>query len=177
MQDNVCLVIDLEGFYVQGAFQLRELGYHSWQGDAGRHSFFQRVMYRDLPDKDRRTVGVVCRKIHGLSYQPSEVGDPTDPRNLHYLLHRLYRKFATEHRTVVAYKGGNIEKELLLNLGIPCVNLELLGCPKYDVLRRQCLREDLLPGCGFHSRPTIHHCPLTECHDFWLWYQDYFTRC
>ena len=52
MQDNVCLVIDLEGFYVQGAFQPRELGYHSWQGDAGRQAFFQRVKYRDLCVRD-----------------------------------------------------------------------------------------------------------------------------
>ena len=57
MQDNVCLVIDLEGFYVQGAFQPRELGYHSWQGDAGRQAFFQRVKYRDLCARDRKTVG------------------------------------------------------------------------------------------------------------------------
>ena len=100
MQDN-----DLEGFHVQGAFQPRELGYHSWQGDAGRQAFFQRVEYRDLCVKDRRTVGVVRRKINGLSYQPSKAEDLTHPRNLRGLLRRLYREFATEHRTVVAYKG------------------------------------------------------------------------
>ena len=130
MQDNVCLVIDLEGFHVQDAFQHRELGYHSWQGDAGSQAFFQRVEYRDLGARDRRTVGIVRRKIHGLSYQPSEAEDPTHPRNLRGLLRRLYREFATEHRTVVAYKGGTVEKQLLSDSGLTGLNLESLGCPK-----------------------------------------------
>ena len=120
-------------------------------------------------------MGIVRRKIHGLSYQPSEAEDPTHPRNLHGLLRRLYREFATEHRTVVAYKGGTVEKELLSDSGLPGLNLESLGCPKYDVLRGQDLlrdkREDLLPSCGFHADPTHHHCPVTECHAFWLWYR------
>ena len=175
MQDNVCLVIDLEGFYVQGVFKPRELGYHSWRGDAGRQAFFQRVKYRDLCPKDRKTVGVVRCKIHGLSYQPTAAEDPTHPRNLRSLLRRLYWEFATEHRTVVDYKGGTVEKTLLLDSGLPGLNLESLGCPKYDELRGQDLlrdkREDLLPSCGFHADPTLHHCPVIECHAFWLWYQ------
>ena len=130
MQDNVCLVIDLEGFHVQGAFQPRELGYHSWQGDAGRQAFFQRVEYRDLCAKDRRTVGVVRRKIHGLSYQPSEAEDPTHPRNLRGLLRRLYREFATEHRTVVAYKGGTVEKTTLVELGVTRFEFGIVGVPQ-----------------------------------------------
>ena len=40
-------------------------------------------------------------------------------------------------RTVVGYKGGHVEKDLLQKLNIPSLNLETLGCPKYDDLRSQ----------------------------------------
>ena len=112
--------------------------------------------------------GSSAARFTGMSYQPSEAEDPTHPRNLRSLLRRLYREFATEHPTVVAYKGGTVEKTLLSDAGLPGLNLESLGCPKYDVLRGQDLlrdrREDLLPSCGFHADPTHHHCPETDCH-------------
>ena len=30
IKNSVCLVIDLEGFFVQTKFQVREMGYYSW---------------------------------------------------------------------------------------------------------------------------------------------------
>ena len=41
-------------------------------------------------------------------------------------------KDKTFERTVVAYKGDHIEKDLLSKLDIPCLDFETLGCPKYD---------------------------------------------
>ena len=35
---------------------------------------------------------------------------------------------------VVAYKGGTLEKKLLIQLQIPYVNLEDFGCPKFEYL-------------------------------------------
>ena len=40
-----------------------------------------------------------------------------------------------------------MEKDLLEKLNIPSLNLEIMGCPKYDVLRIQ--SDSLLPSCGF----------------------------
>ena len=72
----------------------------------------------------------------------------------------------------MGYKGDHVEKDLLNKLNIPCLNLVTLGCPKYDVLRSQDLKyTKLLPSCGFHKDDTIHHCPVTECHAFYLWYK------
>ena len=67
------------------------------------------------------------------------------------LVKKLYQKYKTNTRTVVGYKGGHVEKELLQTLNIPSLNLETLGCAKYDVLRTQFLSESLLPSCGFHK--------------------------
>ena len=48
---------------------------------------------------------------------------------------------------------------------------ETLGCPKYDQLRQTIVEP--LASCGFHLNDNIHHCPMTECHAFWLWFQTY----
>ena len=39
-------------------------------------------------------------------------------------------------RTVVAFKGGHVEKDLLNKLNIPCLDLETWGCPKYEQLKQ-----------------------------------------
>ena len=62
--------------------------------------------------------------------------------------------------------------KIVKRTNIPLLNLEIMGCPKYDVLRIQ--SDSLLPSCGFHKDDTIHHCPVTECHAFWKWYQSVF---
>ena len=88
------------------------------------------------------------------------------------MIQDLYGDYSTPDRTVVGYKGGHMEKDLLNKLNIPSLNLETLGCPKYDVLRSDDLKHyKLLSSCGFHKDDTRHHCPVTECHAFWVWYK------
>ena len=62
VKDRLCLVIDLEGFFVQKKFQVREIGYYF-----GRHAFFQPATLRDLSHKDKKTVKFAKHKIHGLT--------------------------------------------------------------------------------------------------------------
>ena len=173
LQDNLCLILDLEGFFTRGKFfHARELGYYTWNQDHGRHAFFIPFPYKALNDKDKDTFRYVCNKIHGLSYQPAQDEHPLHPMLLRSMVKKLYQKYKTDKKTVVGYKGGHVEKDLLQKLNIPSLNLETLGCPKYDVLRTQF--DSLLPSCGFHKDETLHHCPVTECHAFWKWYQTLF---
>ena len=151
---------------------VRELGYYTWNEEHGRHAFRIPVPRQDLAPKDRQTVNFVIRKIHGLSYQPSQAEHPQHPRVVPRMVQDLYGDYSTPDRTVVGYKGGHVEKDLLNKLNIPSLNLETLGCPKYDVLRNDDLKfVNLLPSCGFHQDDTRHHCPVTECHAFYLWYK------
>ena len=46
--------------------------------------------------------------------------------------------FQRPDKTVVAYKGGHYEKELLQRWGIPHFNLEQARCPKFDTMTRLC---------------------------------------
>ena len=85
----------------------------------------------------------------------------------------LHSKFSTPERMIVAYKGGIQEKLLLHKLGLPYVDLEDVGCPRFDQLvdepgtrRFDCSRH-------LHMRPDIvPHCSEEECYQFASWLID-----
>ena len=57
---------------------------------------------------------------------------------------------------MVAYKGGHIERDLLSQLDIPCVNVEEYGCPKVDDLVHLGFGYPLWPTSD-HRRLSLHH--------------------
>ena len=79
-QDSLCLILDLEGFFINKTFHARELGYFTWNQEHGRHAFFVSVLYKTLCDKDKRKVNFVISKIHGFAYQPSQTEHAQNPR-------------------------------------------------------------------------------------------------
>ena len=170
LHDDVCLVIDMDGFRVDGRFQCRELGYCSWLGDSGRLAFKPFKSFRHLIPEERRGVHHVYKRIHGMSYYPDpreEIG--TNPSKI---TKALYNDFSTEHRFRVAFKGGHLEKDVLLRLNLPYLDLEKIGCPTYDHLRMS-YDEDLWEGCEWHAIPSAHHCAMTEGQAFFTWYTNY----
>ena len=48
------------------------------------------------------------------------------------VMKKLYSQTNTEDWPEVAYKGGCYEKKLLQAIGIPHLNLETFGCPKFN---------------------------------------------
>ena len=71
-------------------------------------------------------------KIRGLAYRPRYRERAYEQDQADIVLLRLYNQYKTFERTVVAYKGDHIEKDLLNKLNIPSLDFETLGCPKYD---------------------------------------------
>ena len=63
---------------------------------------------------------------------------------------------------------GYLEKNLLNELQIPCVNLEDFGCPKVEKLIA--MGFDVGLTCGRHAKPT-HHCLQQETYLFYQWIQ------
>ena len=170
--DDLCLILDLEGFFINKTFHVRELGYYTWNEEHGCHAFRILIPHKDLGQKDKQTVNFIINKIHGLSYQPSEAEHPQHRRVKPRMVQDLYQDYSTPDRPVVGYKGDHMEKNLLNKLNFPSLDLGTLGCPKCDVLRSQDLKHyTLLPSCGFHKDDTRHHCPVTECHAFWVSYK------
>ena len=165
VRDNLCLIIDVDGFVVGGDFQVREIGYRSWCGDNNGFFFDVTLPYKKLTDKEKRTVHYVSKHIVGLPYRPRDCERPVHHQGaLRGIIKSLYREFRTEQRNKIGYKGGNLEKKILLDLNIPSFNIELWGCPKYKQLP---LPEH--PGCGCHDNPDVNHCPRRECEAFWTW--------
>ena len=169
-RDDVCLVIDLECFRVQGRQQCRELGYSTWRGHTGRVAFRPIQPFHRLNRDDRRQVVFLTKHIHGLSYVPKD-GERVVSNPVEDVVQQLYAASASEGRRRVAFKGGHVERDLLLRLNIPFLDLETLGCPKYNLLRRG--DEET---CGHHESPDKHHCAMAECRVFFDWYRGYFDK-
>ena len=141
--------------------------------------FFISVPYKNLSDKDKRTVNFVRRKIHGLTYQPLKAEHFQKPKVLGELIwdiYSMYKSCSNGERTVVGYKGGHVEKDLLTKLKIPCLNLKTLGCPKFDKLRHIIPKNTLLSSCGFYGDNNVHYFPVTESHAFWCWYKSFIAK-
>lgn len=58
------------------------------------------------------------KKIRGLSYQPSEAKHAQNPCILESMIKDLYKDYMNAERTVVGYKGGHVEKDVLNKLNI-----------------------------------------------------------
>ena len=109
-------------------------------------------------------------RVHGLSFKPGTHEHCLPVSTLPDLVMELHAKFSTPERMIEAYKGGIQEKFLLYKLGLPCLDLEDLGCPRFDQLiddpgtrRFDCSRH-------IHMRPDIvPHCSEEECYQFATW--------
>ena len=71
-----------------------------------------------MSHKDKKTVNFAKHNIHGHTYQPRYQERAYEHDEVDIVLLTLYNQFKTEKRTVVAYKGGHVENNLL-NLGLP----------------------------------------------------------
>ena len=69
--------------------------------------------------------------------------------------------------SVLGYKGGHYEKDLLVSLSIPSLNLEEYGCPKAEELIKTMI---WLETCGHHLVPDAYlHCPNVEVEAYAQW--------
>jgi len=94
LQDDLCFILDLEGFFLNKTFHVRELAYYTWNEEHGPHAFFIPVPYKTLSAKDKRTVNYARRKIHGLTYQPYQKGEHFEnPKVLEKLIKDIYSRY------------------------------------------------------------------------------------
>ena len=160
----ICCCLDVDGFRVQGRFEAREVGWCDWERKRmGCFHYRPSIPYATLNNRDRRSVAYVKKYVTGLPYYPG----PKE-RNVHVQdqvkddIMDIWRLCKTPQAYAMAYKGGHLERDLLKDLRIPSVNLETLGCPKYE----QCT--PLSFDCGCHGQ-TRHHCSMSECYAFMTW--------
>ena len=165
MLSHVCLVLDLEGFEVQGQFLVRELGWCDWSGQHSGHYHYHPSLPHPDSWKDRHQIRFVRRHIHGLPYYPHSREQARPALQLIHDVKQLVQQFQQSDKTVVAYKGGHYEKDLLERWGIPHFNLEQAHCPKLNAMKRRLQAA----SCGCHYHPFRHHCLQMECYHFVHW--------
>ena len=161
--DQICLILDLEGYFVEKKFYARELGWTTWQGHSGAKHYRLPFRWKALDKKDRLTAQYVYHRIHGLPFEddPQEKAHPLETLKGDVLA--LVGQARTTDRFLVGYKGGHVEKDLLQELDLPAIDLEQYGCPKFDTLETAAHS----PDCGHHRFKK--HCARAESHTFWQW--------
>jgi len=168
-----CLCIDLDGFYINGTFVVREMGWYSpvpeW-GAYGVQHYTHDYQWSDLSERDQKKVRFVKRRVTGLTFRPSpqeyklQQGSLPGQSSLRQHVQHLWNKYKTDKCDVVAYKGGKLEHSLLTLLDIPSIDIEKHGCPKFDILKS----EFDYPRCSCHHVDDC-HCSMSECFVFSQW--------
>ena len=77
---------------------------------------------------------------------------------------RLYQQYKARQRVLLAHKGS-IAGTWLQTFQIPHLDLETLGCRKFEDLPRL----SSVGSCRQHDRPFQIHCPQVECYHFVQW--------
>ena len=105
---EICCCLDVDGFHVQGQFEVREMGCCDWERKrVGCYHYRPSIPYASLNNVDRRTVAYVQQHVTGLPYYPG----PRE-RDVHVQdqvkddIVAIWRKCKTYFARVVAYKGG-----------------------------------------------------------------------
>ena len=166
---NIIGVLDLDGFFVQKTFFCKELGIITHGDTYGTSFHFDTTLsYENLSEKDKTSVEFLQRHIHGLSL--SDKND-LDKDMVDIIVKKFYDAYKINNESVLAYKGGFIEKDLLTKLNIPSVNLELFGCPKVTNIFPEMV---WLESCGKHNllknKTNIYeHCPKVEVEAYLYW--------
>jgi hypothetical protein len=167
---NISMIIDFEGFHTCRGFHIKECGYIEL--DEGiPHSFFVHLplTFEQLNLKERRTAAFVTNRIHGLLYE-NHPGDWDFNEMMIFLEEKYKAQHAKNENAVVAYKGGQIELDILRKLKIPSINLECLGLTcKYEQLLNEYGVPTGIVKCARHLERDGIHCPVVELYVFAKW--------
>ena len=167
--NNIVGILDLDGFTVNKKFLCRELGIiEVGQETATSYHFDIGIRWADLSPKDRKACMYVGRYVHKLPLIARRGSLPLN--NLNGVVNDFYNDIKKSEKSVIAYKGGCLERNLLNELNIPAVNLESFGCPKAEQLFDKLA---WIETCGQHIGTDPHkHCPKVEVEAFMLWLKE-----
>lgn len=155
MSKHICMILALDGFFIENTFRVCELGYYTWKEQFGRIAFYMPTRWTDLNDKDKQTVTYVNRQVNGLSYYLNQGEEGYSQDEVNDIVNHLYLSCKTDEKYVVAYKGGHGERNVLDSINVESFNLEHWRCPKFDIVKDTVV--ELLPPFHFHPPPCQSH--------------------
>ena len=168
-------IVDMDGFTINRVFYCKELGMIKVGDAVGRSVFFDiGICWADLSAKDKTTCRYVMQKIHKLRFGVPRGVESIEITALEGIVWDFYPAVWQDTNSVIGYKGGCCERDLLASIGIPLVNLEWLGSPKAKGLI-YCLV--WLETCAKHTVSDAYlHCPKVEVEAFEQWLQSKLLR-
>jgi len=164
--DNICCIISFEGFLVGGKYLVREMGWvnvRTGKSDSIRFNLQPYYSKMCQNSKDKSGVAYITNRISGLSFKPASGEHTIDLDLLDSKILEIYNSCKSDDKDTVAFKGGQVEQDVLKRLGIPYENLEDFGCSKYKELKEN----HMTTTCGFHMKGLP--CPLDKVIAFKAW--------
>ena len=153
--DDVCLVIDMECFRVDGVYRCREFGYCSWRGDSGRVAIMPSKPLSRLTPQEKQQAHFLTREVHGLFYTVDKREEAA--YSVTCYMQKLYDEFVTQDRRRVAFKGGHIERDLLTYLQPTLFGFGILGVPQVRAITpTSTKRRDLRMACPTQQTSLCH---------------------
>lgn len=172
---NVSHIIDVEYFTVQSMPVAKELGIIDIKTGQLTSYYYKVGSFSKLNSFDRTNAIWLKNNIHGLLFRD----ELTDYPQINICEHIK----TIDNLNVVAYKGGEFEKQLLDYLGIANVNLEAYNCPRYDQLvehynidaynNEQCSRHVCRNVSNKKLVSKYLHCPRIELLYYRHWFLEY----
>jgi hypothetical protein len=119
-------ILDCEAYTMKKKVFLREISVYRVNSE--ECSSFQ-VFMPFVPFNEKQyCIRYQIENIHGLPIVKKRL--TSDFFTLEESMDFLTKEFMS-NADLVAYKGGDIERRLLNNMGVGCINLEIFNCPKY----------------------------------------------
>ena len=169
--NNIVGIIDMDGFPIGKKFYCKELGVLKIGDDNARSYFFDLgINWNDLSEKHKKTCAYIIKYIHKLPFGVPEGVRAYKQSQLEEIVVKFYHEAKQSENSIIAYKGGHFEKDLLIKLSIPYVNLEIFGCPKVNQLFDKLI---WMETCGHHiEEHSYQHCPKVEVEAFGAWLEE-----
>ena len=140
---KVRYIIDCDGYMIGGEFYPCEIAVvDRWTRTTSTWALsVPSEVVRGMNVTDRRSANYVYNRVHGMPLERFGADIQTYESTIAKLRAVFEATRCTigdasesSSRCVVAYKGGDIERDLLTEMGAYRVDLGALGCPKMDVV-------------------------------------------
>ena len=168
------MVIEIQGFFIRKKFYVRELGACGRNETKSHQKYKIPFRKKELDSDDQRIIFLHESQIHGLSFHCKKGENAHEQECLEQDVLDLYHSAKSETCDIVAYRGGQPEKELLTKLKIPNIDLSDFGCAKVECLAKIGYR--LLGGCEFHRVGLSTCCAFARCRFLREWVTDFQKR-
>lgn len=169
--ERVCAVIDIQGFELESGFVPREVAICSDSLFTLCQELNPKIYFRNLSDKDQKTVIYCSKFIHGLKilpFHPVEHAYLPLSSDIGPLLKLYYDIVKTPERTLFAFKNRRVG-EILKDMEIPGLDLDDLSLNFPSIERLEEVYKSSFT-CGYHRRriPDIkYRCAYRKCQHLW----------